>query len=122
MSQDNNSAHTLGAILIIIGSVFLIDNMDILPFDIRVFFFKWQVILIIIGTVMLLRKPEKNTGLLLIAIGGFFLLPEFHLFEEIEMRTWWPLALVGLGIFVIMNQQEKAKRIENDSKKEEDNK
>lgn len=122
MSNEHNSTSSFGVLLIIIGSVFLIDNIDLVPFEIQDYIFRWQVILIIIGTVMLANKPEKNTGLLLIAIGGFFLLPEFHVFRDIDMHTWWPLALIGLGVFVIITQQERARRIENESKKEDDNK
>jgi predicted membrane protein len=119
MSREQHSKQSFGAILIIIGSVFLIDNLDLFPFDLTHYIFKWQVILIIIGSVLLVNKPEKNTGLILLSIGIFFLLPELQIFQNIEMRTWWPIVLIGIGVLLIITHQEYSRNKNNSKDKQE---
>ncbi len=110
MSREQHSKQSFGAILIIIGSVFLIDNLDLIPFNLTHYLFKWQIILIIIGSVLLVNKPEKNTGIILLTIGIIFLIPDLHIFRNIEMRTWWPVALIGVGVVLIISHQEYSKK------------
>jgi len=119
MSREQHSKQSFGAILIIIGSVFLIDNLDLIPFDLTHYLFKWQVILIIIGSVLLVSKPEKNTGIILLCIGIFFLLPDLHIFENIEMRIWWPIVLIGVGVLLVATHQEYAKKKSGGSENKE---
>jgi predicted membrane protein len=110
MSREQHSKQSLGAILIIIGAVFLIDNLGLIPIDLSYYLFKWQVILIIIGSVILVTKPQKNSGIVLLCVGIFFLLPDLHIFENIEMRTWWPVALISVGVLLIVSHQEYVKK------------
>ncbi len=107
MSRAQHSKQSLGAMLIVLGAVFLVDNLNLFPYDITHYLFKWQSIMIIIGVVMLATKPEKNTGIILVAIGAFFLLPEFELLEWISLRTWWPAILIVAGLLIIAMQQDK---------------
>ena len=110
MSRKQHSKQTLGAILIVLGSVFLLDNLDLFPYHFAHYIFKWQSLMIIIGTVLLATKPEKNTGIVMVAIGAFFLLPEFEIFRAINLRTWWPAVLIVVGLlFIAMHQESNNK-------------
>ncbi len=110
MSRTQHSKQSLGAVLIVIGSIFLLDNLDLFPYDLARYLFKWQSIMIIIGMVILATKPEKNTGIVLVAIGVFFLLPEFEIFRFVSLRTWWPAVLIVVGLlFIAMHQESNNK-------------
>ena len=120
MSREQHSKQSFGAILIIIGALFLIDNLGFIPFNITHYLFKWQVILILIGGTLIVNKPEKNTGIILLSIGVLFLIPELHIFRSLEMRTYWPVALIGVGMLLIISHQEYSKKkIDKESKQKE---
>ncbi len=110
MSRKQHSKQTFGAVLIVLGSLFLLDNLDLFPYDLTHYIFKWQSIMIIIGMVILATKPEKNTGIVLVAIGVFFLLPEFEILRFVRLRTWWPALLIVVGLlFIAMHQESNNK-------------
>lgn len=45
------------------------------------------------------EKRRQLLGLILIAVGGYFLLERF--FPAIDFDNWWPLLLIILGVFII---------------------
>jgi hypothetical protein len=108
MSRAQHSKQSIGAVLILLGSFFLIDNLHVFPFSLTHYLFKWQVILIIIGSFLLATKPEKNSGIILLAIGALFLIPELRIFREIEMRTYWPIGLIAVGVFLLISYQNRS--------------
>ena len=98
-NQNSNTSARLiaGLILIVLGGLFLLDNYGIIYFSLPSFLFHWEYILISIGLFILATSNNKTAGIILIAIGVFNLFPEF-----------WPLILVGLGIYIIL-KRNKAK-------------
>lgn len=46
------------------------------------------------------EKRRQILGLILVAIGGYFLLERF--FPVFEFDNWWPLILVVLGFFILI--------------------
>lgn len=97
MQTNNNTTARLiaGLILIVLGGLFLLDNYGIIYFSLPNFIFQWEYILIIIGSIILATSHNKTAGIILIAIGLFSLFPEF-----------WPLVLVGLGIYIILKRSK----------------
>ena len=89
-----NSRVTFGIILIVIGLLFLLDNLGLLFFELPYFTFHWEYILIGLGIFFLTTDRNKTTGTILIAIGLFSLLPSF-----------WPLLLVALGVYILLNKE-----------------
>lgn len=116
MSQTHNSRLGAGAILIIIGGIFLLDNMNLIPFSVSRYMFSWQGILIIIGSVILITRPNKTPGFILLAIGGFFLLPEILHIRGFSLDNWWPLILIIIGVMFILRQQGHRKFSSKDEK------
>ena len=68
---------------------------------------------------MLVTKPQNNSGIVLLCIGVFFLLPDLHIFEDIQMRTWWPIALIGVGVLLIVSHQEYVKKKNHSARENE---
>jgi len=95
----------LGVILVGIGALFLLNNLGIIPWEIRHLIFSWQGILIIIGTAFIFSKREKTPGIILISVGVVFLLPEILHIPGFSMRTFWPLVLIAVGIVFILRQR-----------------
>ncbi|HTO74697.1 MAG TPA: DUF5668 domain-containing protein [Thermoanaerobaculia bacterium] len=90
-----------GGILILLGVLFLLDNLDVV--DAREILRFWPVILIVLGLTRLLapRRPEQLTGgVVLLFLGSVFLLRALHV-SWFRLRSVWPLLLVLLGATLI---------------------
>jgi predicted membrane protein len=104
MSEARTKQLIPGLFLIIVGCAFLLKNMDILPPEIERHLFGWESWLIMIGSVFLIARPSQPTGLILIVIGMFFLLPDIFNWH-FNMRMYWPLILIVVGIFFLLRQR-----------------
>lgn len=61
--------------------------------------FSWQIILIIVGLVLMAGK--RPAGIVLIVIGGLFMLPKIFFIPGITFSMFFPVLLVGLGVAII---------------------
>ena len=100
--KRSGRAHLLlGIVLMFLGLFLIADMADIVPWRLRDFIFTWQALLIILGIIFISNKESKGTGLILIAIGGFFLLPRFFELPYYWRSLFWPSMLIILGLVVI---------------------
>jgi hypothetical protein len=92
----------LGTILIGLGGVFLLRALDVWPDDVST----WPGVLIVIGVAILVDQIVKGEGmswfapLLLIGLGGFFLLRDI---DAIDSDFLVPGLLIAAGILVIVS-------------------
>ena len=105
MSEIQTRRIGLGVALIIVGALFLLENMGLIHLDLRYYLFRWQGILIMIGTIILISDPRRPAGWILISIGGFFLIPEVLDLHWFRFRTYWPLLLIIFGFIYIIRQR-----------------
>lgn len=98
-SRDKRSV--LGGLFILIGILFLLDNLRILPVEIPYYFFTWQMVLVLIGIYQLL-SGETNGGLFFIVLGLIFWLPEYF---NIRFRDYWPVVLIAVGIGFLLDKR-----------------
>lgn len=98
MGYDRNMSSRLliGAVLIIFGSLFILDNYGFIDFDIPYYVLTWESIFILIGLVLLVSSRHKLPGFIFLGIGLFNLFPQF-----------WPLALIALGVYLILRKNSK---------------
>jgi predicted membrane protein len=91
----------VGLIFIIVGAVLIAKKMDVIPSSISHIIISWQMLLIAIGTINIFTNKNYSSGLILISIGTFFILPKmFDIpFEVKEM--FWPAIFVVIGILMI---------------------
>jgi predicted membrane protein len=97
-----------GLVFIIIGAVLLGFNTGIIPAYFWNMLVGWQSILILIGFVLLFGRNSKMSGIVLIVIGGAFLIPEFtglqlHFFKHI-----FPLLIILLGLSILFKRRKNA--------------
>ena len=94
MSEIQKRRIGFGIALIVLGAIFLVDNLGLVPWEFRHYIFQWEGILIIIGTVILINDPRKNVGWVLIIIGAFFLLPDIIHIPWFRVSTFWPVQVL----------------------------
>ncbi len=101
-TRDYQGRIFAGLLIILIGVLFLLGNLDKLDFG-EVFSTYWPLILIFIGLWHLVAHEFRSWGfgLFLIAVGGFFLLDNL---DVIRGRVWlyfWPLLIIAAGLWII---------------------
>lgn len=63
------------------------------------FIFSWQMILIIIGLILMAGK--RSVGLVLIVVGGIFILPKLFFFPGLTISMLLPIFLIGIGVAMV---------------------
>lgn len=102
MNQHNSQSRIIaGAVIVFLGLLALIDNMQIFA-SIHVLTF-WPTVFIIVGLLKLLQAKQRSGyvyGALFLALGLFLTLEHLGLFY-FHIHDWWPLFLIGTGILVL---------------------
>ena len=119
-SENRNSRVVLALVLIGIGSIWLLRKIGLyfempriylqnifFPFkdlfhDLTHFIFSWQMVLIIVGLILMAGK--RSAGVVLIVVGGIFLLPKIFIVPGLTFSMFFPVLLVGLGIALIVRR------------------
>ncbi|MFZ6767900.1 LiaI-LiaF-like domain-containing protein [Undibacterium sp. Di26W] len=102
--MNNNNAQgriLVGAMLLIFGTLALLDNLDI--FNTRDIFHFWPTVFIIIG-VLKISKSDSTAGYII--GGGFIILGSMLTLQymgiiHFRMRDLWPIFLIFAGLMVI---------------------
>jgi len=102
-SHSATSKIAIGVVLILLGFVLVIRNTGFLPHYFESILFSWQMLLIAIGFVMTLGSGNKTPGLIVMAVGGFFILPELFNAPFRTYRLFWPAVLIIIGVIVLSN-------------------
>jgi predicted membrane protein len=92
-----------GLLLVVIGSVILLDHMGIIGFD-RVWRF-WPLLLIAAGALKFFRECDRVVGALLMFTGGIFLLNSLG-YAHLSWGDIWPIALIVLGVALVWSRFE----------------
>lgn len=99
-----------GTILLVIGVLILGTNLGFIPYNIRHFLLSWRMLIIVIGLSQLLFTRNKAVGVLLIAVGTFFYLPEIWDLPVRVRDLFWPVMIIALGLIFIFRQTNFASR------------
>jgi len=104
--KRSGRAHLLlGIVLMFLGLFLIADLADIVPWRMRDFLFTWQALLIFLGLIFLSNKENKGTGVVLIVIGSFFLLPRLIDVPNYWRSLFWPSILIIVGLVVIFGSR-----------------
>lgn len=105
----SNRRAILGIFLIAIGSLWILERLDLIPSAWNDVLISWQMLLVGIGIFSIIGG-NKTTGTILIVIGGFFLLPEVaHIPYELR-RIGWPIIIVTVGVVMLVTQTGKRRK------------
>lgn len=104
MSGSNNKRVVIGSVLVLIGLLFLLDNLG-LGVEIPWWVFTWPSIFIGIAFLNVLSGNFRVTFVFL-GLAGFFYLQILGL---LEVRTYWPLLLIIIGLSYLLRNRDKSK-------------
>jgi predicted membrane protein len=96
----------IGVILVLAGLFLVIRNTGFFPDFIDHVIFSWPMLLVAIGLVMTLGASEKTGGIIVMAVGGFFMIPlvfreTFHMYN-----MFWPSIFIIIGIIFIVTKRK----------------
>ena len=91
-----------GLLILAAGALLFAFNMGVLPLEYKYVVFSWPMILVVIGLGMLFSRHSWLGGIIMMLIGGFFLLPKLDI-EGLEFITQngWALLLIIGGIIIL---------------------
>ena len=102
----------VGIIFLLLGLYFLLNNFDLIPFQLPDFITSWQVFLILIGLLLLASNERRGGGIILVVVGVVFLLPEFFDVSVGEIvRQFWPVAFLIIGAVLLFRRSQEKKTI-----------
>jgi predicted membrane protein len=95
----------IGFILVLAGLFLVIRNTGFFPDFIDHVIFSWPMLLVTIGLVMTLGASEKTGGIIVMAVGGFFMIPllfreSFHMYN-----MFWPSIFIIIGVIFIVTRR-----------------
>jgi predicted membrane protein len=108
--MKNNNRFVFGVVLLVLGVLFLIDQLNIFAnFDIsvwRVINIAWPLLLIYLGTNLLIRERKSTGGIILIVLGVLFL--GSNVFQVSFFSMFWPFILIAIAISILLNKDGDA--------------
>lgn len=95
----------LGIILIVIGCVVVLERLNYQANFIETYLYRWEAILILIGTLQLLVRRNVIGGIIAIAVGGYFLMDDLYFIPENWYSWFFPALLIigGIGFIFMPN-------------------
>lgn len=97
-----------GLVLIAVGVVLMLEKMNFISPEVTHWIFTWQMLLIVIGFVNIFSRESYVSGLILIMIGSFFLVPRIIDLPFNFIGMFWPVLLIGGGVLLILKHSVKS--------------
>ena len=95
----------IGDILVLAGLLLIIRNTGIIPDFINNVIFSWPMLLVTIGLIMTLGAGEKTAGIIIMAVGGFFMIPRIFRETFPMYNMFWPSIFIIVGILFIVSRR-----------------
>ena len=99
----------LGAIFVVLGILFLADNLGWLSFSIWDTVFSLPMFAIVIGILQVNKRRHTTFGIILVVGGLVFLIPRIFNIHYDTDHLFWPVALVLLGIYILFHKRDNSK-------------
>jgi predicted membrane protein len=108
--MDNHSVTNrrllFGIFLITVGLFWILVRLDLIPDVWTNILISWQMLLIGIGVFSLIGG-NRTAGIILILIGGFFLIDEVVIIPYSIRQIGWPLLIIGVGLAMIFTHRSR---------------
>ncbi len=100
-----NNRPIIGIILVLIGLFLVLKNTGFFPEFIDHVIFSWPMLLVAIGLVMTLGASERTSGVIVMAVGGFFLIPMIFRETFHAYNMFWPSIFIIIGITFLVSKR-----------------
>ena len=102
MSGEQNNRIFVGILIIAFGLIFLLGSLDKIDVG-DVFSRYWPMILIFVGCSTIIGSNFRKIGggLILIIIGGIFMLNNLDFLEFSVWKVIWPVLIIGVGLWIL---------------------
>jgi predicted membrane protein len=105
-SHLQNNRAIVGSILVIVGIFLCLRNTGIFPDFISHVIFSWPMLLITIGLIITIgTSGSKTSGIILMIIGSFFLIPQIFK-ETFDVNVFWPSIFIIIGTVFIFSKRK----------------
>jgi len=96
----------VGVIFVLVGLFLVLRNTGFFPDFVGDIIFSWPMLLVTIGLVITLGSSDKkSSGIIVMAVGGFFLIP--HIFREtFDINMFWPSIFIIIGVIFIFSRRK----------------
>ncbi|WP_340111163.1 LiaF transmembrane domain-containing protein [Maribellus mangrovi] len=109
--ETSNKRVYFGLFLIVVGSLWILERLNLIPAFWNDILISWQMLLVGIGVFSIIGG-NKTTGIILIVIGSFFLIPELTDIPYQLRRIGWPVLIVAVGVILLVTQGSRHHRPE----------
>jgi predicted membrane protein len=110
IKQENRHLHNnrpiIGVVLVLAGLFLVMRNTGFFPDFIDHVIFSWPMLLIVIGLVMTLGAAEKTSGVIVMAVGAFFLIPMIFRETFHAYNMFWPSIFIIVGVIFIATKRK----------------
>jgi predicted membrane protein len=113
--ERTNKRIYFGLFLIVLGFIWTLERLDLIPEIVDEILISWQMLLIGIGVFSLIGG-NRTTGLILILIGGVFIVPEMFEIPYELRKIVWPLLIIGIGIVMLFRHRREERPIYNEQR------
>jgi hypothetical protein len=94
-----------GIFLVAVGLILLLNNLGIMPGLVPDYIFTWKTLLLSLGIIFVITEKEKTAGIVLIAIGFYFLIPDIWGINPGEAGLFWPILFLVIGLSVLLSRR-----------------
>lgn len=112
---ETSNRFIIGILLIIAGFILILRKTTVLPEPLDHFIddiiFSWQMLLIVIGVITLAGSDNKTPGIVLISVGGFFMIPELFTDFFRSFNFFWPALFIVIGVVLLINSKRLGKTL-----------
>lgn len=109
-TSNQNRTLGIGIFIILAGLAILLHQLRFFSPEIDDVIISWQMLLIIIGVYNLFFAGNRIAGYILIAVGGFFIIPELFILPYDFKKNFWPVLLIVVGLIVLFRAFPGKKR------------
>lgn len=96
----------IGIILVLAGLLLILKNAGFFSHFIEEVIFSWQMLLVTIGLIITIGSSgSKTAGIILMAVGSFFLIPEIFSEAFNIYNMFWPSIFIIVGVIFIFSRR-----------------
>ena len=106
--SNSNRSVFIGALMILVGAFYLLGDFFRLPYWISDYVFSWPVFVFVAGAAFFTSRKHKATGIVLMILGGAFMVQRFYGFSHVNFQVFWPVVLIAGGVALLLRRKDKA--------------